>query len=251
MFRCKQFSIDDNGATMKIGTDAVLLGALAYTNSAHSTDTAHTPAPPRRILDIGTGCGILALMMAQRFDQATIDAIDIDSQTVAVAAANFAMSPWSRRLRAEHISLQDFTLRHTDAQHAPYDLIISNPPYFTNSLKNNDPRRRMARHNDSLSLAQLFDCSAQLTTDGGQLAIILPANDADKAIDEAWPCGLHCTAHTAIINHPCDKPKRSILQLVKKSESTQTEIQNAILALRDEDNSYTDEYKKMTQPFLL
>ena len=250
MFHCKQFSLDDNGATMKIGTDAVLLGALADTDGAHGAKTAHMPAPPCHILDIGTGCGILALMMAQRFDGTTVDAIDIDRQTVAVAAANFDLSPWSDRLHAEHISLQDFTLRHTDAQRTAYDLIVSNPPYFTNSLKNNDPRRRMARHSDNLDLGQLFGCAAQLTARDGRLAIILPATDADKAIGEAQLCGLQCTSLVDISNKHGDQPKRSILQFAHRADNAPEMVHNTI-ALRNNDNTYSNEYKSLTQPFLL
>ena len=114
MFSCKQFNINDNGATMKIGNDAIMLGAIAQPSLL-----------PQHILDIGTGCGILALMMSQRFPIANITAIDIDRQTTQVAAANFENSPWSNRLYALNVPLQDFATK-SDRQ---YDLIISNPPY--------------------------------------------------------------------------------------------------------------------------
>ena len=160
MFRCKQFTIDDNGATMKIGNDAIMLGAIAQPSLL-----------PQHILDIGTGCGILALMMAQRFPKANITAIDIDRQTTQVAAANFENSPWSNRLYALNVPLQDFATE-SDRQ---YDLIISNPPYFTNSLRNNDPRKALARHDDNLTLQQLFKASSHLLAPDGTLAIIIPS----------------------------------------------------------------------------
>lgn len=243
MFHFKQFSIEDSGATMKVGTDAVLLGALAAAKSA---------APlPCRILDIGTGCGILALMMAQRFDSATVDAIDIDSRTTEVAASNFGRSKWSQRLAAESISLQQFAERHTAEHRENYDLIVSNPPYFVKSLKNNDPRRTMARHSDnSLELLQLLQHTSTMLADNGLLAIIIPAENATGAAGEAERHGLACVGCIDISNHFIDTPKRSILHFTHKKSKAVT-LKYSTIALRNADNSYTDEYLQLTQPFLL
>lgn len=245
MFHFKQFSIEDSGATMKVGTDAVLLGALACTGCEAA------PALPCRILDIGTGCGILALMMAQRFANAIVDAIDIDSQTIDIAAGNFLRSPWSRRLNAENISLQQFTQRHSDNRRDPYDLIVSNPPYFTNSLKNNEPRRRTARHDDTLSLAQLLQCASTLMTHGGRIAIIIPSGDTQRAIDEAHSNRMSLTDRTDIVNHLGDKPKRSVLQFTQTADNADINSRHATVALRDADNNYSAAYQQLTQPFLL
>lgn len=234
MFRCKQFNINDNGATMKIGNDAIMLGAIAQPSLL-----------PQHILDIGTGCGILALMMAQRFPIANITAIDIDRQTIQVAAANFENSPWSNRLYALNVPLQDFATK-SDRQ---YDLIISNPPYFTNSLRNNDPRKALARHDDNLTLQQLFKASSHLLAPDGTLAIIIPSSDAEKAITEAQQRQLQCRLRTDICNHLSDPPKRSVLQFIHSTSPTEPTITS--LPLRNPDNTYSDEYKTLTQPFLL
>ena len=245
MFYFKQFSIEDSGATMKVGTDAVLLGALA------AADGKASSALPHRILDIGTGCGILALMMAQRFADATVDAIDIDSQTTAVAAENFIRSPFSQRMNAENIDLQRFAQRHIAQQRAAYELIISNPPYFAKSLKNSDPRRSMARHSDnSLVLSQLLQCSSAMLASDGLLAIIIPAENATNAASDAEQYGLACISCTDIANHIADAPKRSILHFAQHKNRT-IAVKYSTIALRKEDNSYSDEYKKITQPFLL
>ena len=130
-FRFKQFYVDDDRCAMKVGTDGVLLGCWCPT--PHLTfDIGHL-----RILDIGTGSGLIALMLAQRCTDAHIDAIDIDAEAAAQAAENFASSPWSERLHAHHCSLQEWRPEEK------YHLIVSNPPYFQNSLKNPDKGREM------------------------------------------------------------------------------------------------------------
>lgn len=246
MFRFKQFSIEDSGATMKVGTDAVLLGTLAL-----SGNVAPALPRPRRILDIGTGCGILALMMAQRFADATVDAIDIDGQTTAVAAANFDRSPWGQRIKAANIDLRHFAERHIAEQQPPYDLIISNPPYFANSLKNSDPRRTMARHSDnSLDLPQMLRLAAAMLTADGILAIIIPAENAANAASSATQYGLQCVSSTGIANHIADAPKRSVLHFARSTNAPDG-TRYATVALRNADNSYSDEYKTLMQPFLL
>ncbi len=234
MFRCKQFTIDDTGATMKVGNDAIMLGTIV--------DPAHLP---HRILDTGTGCGILALMMAQRFAKAHITAIDIDCQTTQVASANFAASPWSDRLSAQNISLQDFATQCN----RQFDLIVSNPPYFTNSLRNNDPRKALARHDDRLTLQQLFKAASQLLANDGAMAIIIPSSDAAKALDEARQYKLQCRLRADICNHLSDPPKRTVLQFINSSIPIQPII--SAIPLRNPDNTYSNEYKTLTQPFLL
>ena len=243
LFHFKQFSIEDSGATMKVGTDAVLLGALAAAGGGRPL--------PRRILDVGTGCGILALMMAQRFESAFIDAIDIDSQTTTVAASNFLRSQWSQRLNTENTSLLLFAERHIAEHRDNYNLIISNPPYFANSLKNCDPRRTMARHSDnSLELSQLMRHASALLANDGQLAIIIPTDNATGAVSEAERHGLACFSCTDIANHHGDTPKRSILHFAQRANNAIT-MKYSTVALRNDDNSYSDEYRQLTQPFLL
>ena len=236
VFHFKQFSIDDTDATMKVGTDALLLGALA------------TPSyVPLRILDIGTGCGILALMMAQRFPNARIDAIDIDGKTVEVARRNFNNSPWSDRLNVFHSSLQQFSLNNKG-----YDLVISNPPYFSNSLRNNDPRKRIARHDDTLPIEQLFKDSFSILSPYGCIAIIIPFSESSRVIFHASTNGLRCFSSIAIHNHATDIPKRIVLQFkTNKYSDDKTQTAENDIILRNNDNTYTDRYQNIISPFLL
>jgi tRNA1Val (adenine37-N6)-methyltransferase len=163
LFRFKQFSLSDNGCAMKIGTDGVLLGATVA-NIAESRN-------PQFILDIGTGCGLIALMAAQKCN-ARIDAIDIDAGAIAVAVENFSNSPWAGRLNAIHSSLQDFKLPFGQK----YDIIVSNPPYFQNSLPSQKESRTLARHNRSLSFEELFRFSSAMLSSSGVLSVIYPSD---------------------------------------------------------------------------
>lgn len=175
-FRFKQFTVWHDRCAMKVGTDGVLLGAWAGTSE--SSEEASQPAMTssiKHILDIGTGSGLVALMLAQRFPNAFIDGIDIDSSAVLQAQDNFSASPFSARLRAYSSPLQDWQPQEK------YDLIVSNPPYFSNSLLCPDNTRTMARHDNTLSFVELFEHSDKLLSPCGTLAFVLPA-DAEKEI---------------------------------------------------------------------
>ncbi len=160
-FKFKQFAVHHDRSSLKVGTDAVLLGAWADVADANP------------ILDIGTGSGVIALMLAQR-SSAQIDAIDIDEESTKQAHENFSGSPWSERLRVHNISLKDFTTTAT----ARYDLVVSNPPYFTDSFKPTDPQRFSARHNDQLPIHELAENSAKLLSPTGKFCVILPVKEA-------------------------------------------------------------------------
>ena len=153
-FDFKQFSICQDQCAMKVGTDGVLLGAWADGG--------------RRILDIGTGTGIIALMMAQRFPDAAIDAIEIDHDACRQAAGNIAATPFADRIRIHECPIQHFqpTMR--------YDVIVSNPPYFINSMKNPDKKRATARHTDTLSPRDLFMAAEKMLDENGIFSIIIP-----------------------------------------------------------------------------
>ncbi|MGE0637140.1 MAG: tRNA1(Val) (adenine(37)-N6)-methyltransferase [Bacteroidia bacterium] len=160
-FKFKQFAVYHDRSSLKVGTDAVLLGAWADVADAE------------RILDIGTGSGVIALMLAQR-SAAQIDAIDIDEESTKQAQENFSDSPWSERLRVHNISLNDFAAATT----VRYDLIVSNPPYFTDSFKPSDPQRFSARHNDQLPIQELAENTAKLLSANGKFCVILPVKEA-------------------------------------------------------------------------
>jgi tRNA1Val (adenine37-N6)-methyltransferase len=160
-FKFKQFMVHHDRSSLKVGTDAVLLGAWADVADA------------KHILDIGTGSGVVALMLAQR-SAAQIDAIDIDEESTKQAQENFDTSPWAGRLNAQNISLLDFTATAT----AKYDLVVSNPPYFTDSYKPTDPQRFTARHNDQLPINELAENTAKLLSPNGKFCVILPVKEA-------------------------------------------------------------------------
>lgn len=155
-FQFKQFTIFQDRCAMKVGTDGVLLGAWTQVDNA------------KRILDIGTGTGLLALILAQR-SSAEIDAIEIDHDAAFQAKENVIQSSWSDRIQVIHISLQDFV-----QEKRKYDLIVVNPPYFTDALQAPDPRRSLARHNHQLSQELLVEGVHELLDEEGRFTIILP-----------------------------------------------------------------------------
>ncbi len=160
-FKFKQFTVYHDRSSLKVGTDAVLLGAWADVSGA------------KNILDIGTGSGVIALMLAQR-STAQIDAIDIDEESYKQAKENFIGSPWSDRLNVQNISLKDFA----SSTSTKYDLIVSNPPYFTDSYKPADPQRFSARHNDQLPINELAENVTSLLNANGKFCVILPVKEA-------------------------------------------------------------------------
>ena len=168
VFYFKQFSVKDDRSTMKIGTDAVLLGIAADITNV------------RNILEIGTGCGIIALILAQR-SEAEIDALEIDEESVIQAKENVSASPWKDRISVIHSSLQDFI----PEDHKKYDLIISNPPFFSGTYKSHQSKRNISRHNDRLTFDELLDCSDALLADPGSLWVILPVKESLQFIDIA------------------------------------------------------------------
>ena len=162
-FQFQQFTVSHDRSTMRVGTDAVLLAALA-------TESATVRQHTQRALDIGTGCGVVALIVAQHCPHARIDAIDIDRDSVTEAARNFNLSPFANRLRAYESSVQDWQGR--------YDLIVSNPPFFNQSLPNPEARRAAARHTRQLPYSDLLKAVQRLLTPDGTCCVILPDSEA-------------------------------------------------------------------------
>lgn len=260
MFQFKQFAIDDDQATMKVNSDAVLLGALASTEGN-----------VLRVLDVGTGSGIIALMMAQRFTEASVEAIDIDATTVAVAARNFAISPWPQRLKALCISLQQLAADSpaTDSgDETGFDLIVCNPPYFSNSLRNNDPRKRMARHDDLLSLEALFEGAQRLLKASGCLSLIVPAEQESTLQKLSSAHNMALRAATTIHNRATDPAKRIVCSYVMSThthlgdkmtsagaKSSSNPRQQAVppshLVMRNDEGNYSAAYRQLTEDYYL
>ena len=227
-FQFKQFKIEDDQSAMKVGTDAVLLGAWVSVQNA------------TQILDIGTGSGLIALMLAQK-SKAKIDAIEIDQASAEQAKQNFEESDWSEQLSIENISLQNYCKSATQK----YDLIVSNPPFFDQSLKSTRQEKNISKHNDSLKFNELAYGLKKLLSPDGKAAIILPVVEAKHFLDEARMEGLYLNKKLQIIPVIGTEPNRWIVEI----SAIRSELSEEILSIRDEQRAYTSEYKNLTKDF--
>lgn len=225
-FRFKQFEVEQGDAAMKVGTDGVLLGAWVDTRGAD------------RILDIGTGTGVIALMMAQRSAAQTIVGVDIDAVATARANSNFGISPWSDRLVAYNMPVQQY-------EGEKFDLIVSNPPYFTDSLLCPDSRRTLARHTTELSLAELDSAVVRLLADSGRFALILPADQMERFVALS---ALSVVRRCDVLSYPGGESKRVMAELQKGSVLA-TDTQS--IAIYTEKREYSAEYRELTKDFYL
>jgi tRNA1Val (adenine37-N6)-methyltransferase len=213
---------------MKVGTDGVLLGAWTDCENAE------------RILDVGTGSGLIALMLAQR-SQTDIDAIDVDENAYKQSSVNFHNSIFSRRINNYHMDFRQYTTRKT------YDLIVSNPPYFTNSMQSPDKNRSTARHTHQLDFETLLRKSNQLLSDNGRLSIILPYESLIVIQEIAERNQLHLSRKTIVRpleNHP---PKRVLLEFSKVISDTEENE----LFIEKSRRVYSDDYICLTKDFYL
>lgn len=228
-FSFKQFTIRHDRCAMKVGTDGVLLGAWTDIRQA------------RHILDIGTGTGLIALMLAQRQSEATVTAIDIDAEAVSQAQENIQESPWKERVTAVWQDIKRYRPQTL------FDTIVSNPPYFIDSLKCPDNQRNTARHTDTLDMhALLYQVSQLLTTDG-HFSIVLPFEQTDALVKTAERVGLYPSRHTAVITRPGLAPKRTLMEFARKKEAFQTDE----LVIELERHIYSEEYIALTKDFYL
>ncbi len=230
-FQFRQFRVGHRRSSMKVGTDAVLLGAWADVTGA------------KTILDAGTGTGVIALMLAQRTGgDAAIDAIEIDSEAAADAAENFAYSPWSSALSLIRMPLQKF-----DTQ-LRYDLIISNPPYFINSLKPPSPSRQTARHADRLTFDDLIAAATKLGKQPlGRLAVILPTEESIIFHTKASAQGL-CLTRRCNFQTRAHKPVERVLM---EFSFQHAELLTETLCLYSHGQEWTPAYRKLTGAFYL
>ena len=228
-FAFKQFTVRHDRCAMKVGTDGVLLGAWA--------DLSHS----RRILDIGTGTGLIALMLAQRCMDARITAIDLDSAAVEQAQENIQASPWKDRIEALQ---QDICTYHPNGT---FDTIVSNPPYFIDSLKCPDGQRSTARHTDTLDADRLIGKVSELLTSDGRFSIILPAEQTEDLIRVSGEKGLHPSRQTWVITRPGLSPKRILMEFRKIPVTLQPDE----LVIELERHVYSEEYIALTKEFYL
>ena len=231
MFHFKQFSLSDEISAMKIGTDAVLLGAWVNCKNAQS------------ILDIGTGTGIIALMMAQRTN-ALIKAVEISEDAAKEARCNVELSPWKNRVEIIQIAFQ----KYSDSNIQKFDLIISNPPFFSNSLKSADPLRTISRHDEMLPFNELIKGAVKILNQDGHLNLILPTENLDGKIKIAEINGLFPIRICSVISREGKPAVRSMIEFrFIKPEAIHYES----ISIRNRDGSYTDAYKLLTYEFYL
>lgn len=218
---------------MKVGTDGVLLGAWA----GLCGETG-------RVLDVGTGTGLIALMAAQRAPEARIDAVEIDEGAVSQARRNVSDSPWPGRIHVYLSSVQDFAAENREK----YDHILSNPPFFSNALKAPDLRRAMARHCHTLPFPDLVGAVVKLLDDDGTFSVILPAEEGEVFRDVARNHGLYGKRRLAVRSVPDGPVKRVLMDFSFRM----TEIAEEVLVIESEGrHGYSEKYRELTRDFYL
>lgn len=228
-FQFKQFKINQSNCAMKVGTDGVLLGAWTDVENVKS------------ILDIGTGTGLIALMLAQR-SNALINAIEIDKDAYIQAKDNIENSNWNDRIKIQNVSLQDFV---TDEK---FDLIVCNPPYFQNSLKNPDEKKTIARHTVTLTFDELIDYSVKILSPLGRLVVIIPFSEIDSFMKKAENQKLSLNKILNVKPNATKEIKRVIceFEFIKKPFS-----ESYLTIEKGSRHEYSDEYISLTKDFYL
>jgi tRNA1Val (adenine37-N6)-methyltransferase len=229
-FNFKQFKINQAGSAFKVGTDGVLLGA-----SAGLINVA-------KILDIGSGSGLISLMLAQRCN-ANITTIEPDYESYLQTCGNVNCSPWKERIIVINTDLQSFN--NGDKK---FDLIVTNPPYFTDSLKNPDPRKSAARHSDSLTSSEILEGTVRCLNEEGSLQLILPYVEGNLFIAEASKYGLYCNSIIKIRPLPTGEIRRLILTFSKIRKKP---VESFLTIEHGKRHEFTEEYKELTKDFYL
>ena len=213
-FKFKQFSVKQDRCAMKIGTDAVLLGAWVSLENN-----------PESILDIGTGTGVISLQLAQRSFAHTIDAVEIDDDAFEQCSENFEASPWGDRLFCYHASIQEFASEVDEK----YDLIVSNPPFYTAEYKSENSSRDLARFEDALPFKHLIICVSHLLSDNGIFAVILPKKEGDNFIALALENKLFLKRICNVKGNPVSEIKRVLLEFSFHQKALIEEVFDDIL----------------------
>lgn len=229
-FKFKQFTIQQDKCAMKIGTDAVLLGA--WTSLENN---------PFSILDIGAGTGILGLMLAQRSTSEVIDAIEIDEDAYEQCVDNFEESPWGDRLFCYHASLEEFIEEIEDQ----YDLIICNPPYYSEDYKTDNKSRDLARFQDAMPFEHLIEGTSQLLSENGLFSVVIPFKEEDLFISLAAKYNLLPKRILHVRGNPTSELKRSLIEFSFGESNIATEE----LIIETERHQYTQDYINLTKDF--
>lgn len=231
-FQFKSFSIEQAECAMKVGTDGVLLGAWVDVSGAG------------RILDIGTGTGVIAIMLAQRNPDAVIHAVEINEAACELANKNMTASPWNASLQSFHSPVQDYA-REVEQ---PYDLIVSNPPFFSGGTFSSNQDRNNVRHTIKLPNGDLLSAARKMLSPEGRFCVILPYLEGLRFVDMARNYHLFCTQLVEV--HPKEEKgiERLLIQLERVEKPTQT---SALVIQHDARNDYTAAYRKLTGDFYL
>ena len=231
-FKFKQFTVKQDRCAMKIGTDGVLLGA--WTSVKHN---------PFSVLDIGSGTGILSLMIAQRSHAEQIEAIEIDDDAYEQCSENFENSPWNDRLFCYHASLLEFVEEVEDA----FDLIICNPPFYSEDYKTENKSRDLARFNDAMPFKHIIYAVAHLLAEDGLFSIVIPRKEEDDFVALANTIGLFPQRILHVRGNPDTEVKRSLIEF----SYTENEVETSELIIETERHNYTKDYINLTKDFYL
>lgn len=229
-FEFKKFRVEQKSSAMKVGTDGVLLGSWTPVENAC------------RILDVGTGTGLIALMLAQR-SNAIIDAVEIDREASVEAEYNFSRSAWNERLKVFH---GDF-LEYQERQEEKYDLIVSNPPFFIKSLRTPNARLALAKHDVNMSIEQLLNKSLSLLKTDGRLSLIFPYENLDLVKESARLVGFYVKKRTDVYAKPSKSPIRILIEFSLIPVFPETDH----LVIKDEIGQFSATFSEMTAPYYL
>ena len=233
MFELKKFRVAHERSSMKVGADAMLLGAWAGETSGN-------------FLDVGTGCGNIALMLAQRFPTAYISAIDIDWESVEEAEGNFQNSPWGERLKVKKGKFPEFFQDTGEG----FDLIVSNPPYFQSGIEEPKTRRERARHQDSLSVFSLLRYGDRLLNSRGRISVVYPAEFQAAVATEGERAGYKCLRRWWVRNNPNREYRRVLEEYGRLSDYARTETEEKRLTMM-ENGEPTETYRELCKDFYL
>mgnify|MGYP005987290475 CR=1 FL=1 len=234
-FRFKEFTVHQDKTAMKIGTDGVLLGAWCSLDKY-----------PNTILDVGSGTGVISLMIAQRCDAMTIDAVEIDEGAYEQSVDNFEKSDWADRLYCYNATFKEFA-EEIQEEEEEYDIIVSNPPFYTDNFETNNSARNQARFTSALSFEDLISNAAKILSKSGLFSVIIPFKEETNFIDLAKKNHLFPTRICRVKGTETSEIKRSLLEF--SFNETELSIEN--LTIEVSRHNYTEAYKNLTKDFYL
>lgn len=241
LFRFKKFCVRHERSAMKVGVDGVLVGAWADVGR---------PGEDIELLDIGTGCGMMALMAAQRNPAARVTAVEIDSESAAEANENFRDSDWTERLRLIEGDINILSCLHD--WEGRFDRVISNPPFFASGLSSPETPREKARHEGSLSPARVIELSARLLVPGGKVALISPADSRETLKATIDNNGLYALKICHVADSMAKAPKRVLIEAQRPlAGAIKPEIEESIIHIKDVDGNFSEDYIALTREFYL